>query len=647
MKILNPWALFSLVSLIILLLIYILKPNFQQKMVSSTFVWKLSLKYKKKRLPINRIRNLLLIICQVLILTLLTIVLIKPVKVIATKTENEVILILDSSASMRTTSNGEKRYDRAIDLIKKKANEIFDLNGIVSIVNATNEPNFLFERTTASSRWDVEDTLDTMKKENACTYGTTNLDEATSICQKVIAENPDALIYVYTDRTVSYVTPGLNIVDVKVPGEYNVAILNAYAEMVDNYYSYIVELACYGVDKAVDLKMNVYGAKSSESSEQSVDLEFVEKSVQLSNDSTYKVIFTCDRSDYVEDENTMCSEIAEIFEYDSIYISVNVNDNFPDDNTFNIYGGKKEVINVLYASSARNGFFSTVIDVLASQLKDRYVIYKKEIIEGEVPNSGYDLYIYEETMMPNTAPNDGVVLYVNPLTKNEISGSDFRISGEYTTNRALELIKNSSHPLLNHIDDAKITVTRYLTLSSGLDKYEPLLSGGKDPLVLLQDNENKKSLLILFSVHYSNLPIIKEFPLFMRNIFDYFLPSTIDNNYFEINDSVEIRSRSNEIVVTGNSQEVKINSFPNKLSLDLPGTYTISQTTYFGKNLTEKIYVKIPQSESNILEGLDTIVNPIMGTKEIALTKDIIFWLAVGLCSLVFIEWIIKGKDTI
>ena len=644
MKILNPWALLSLDSLIILLLIYILKPNFQQKMVSSTFVWKLSLKYKKKRLPISRIRNLLLIICQVLILTLLTIVLIKPVKVIATKTENEVILILDSSASMRTTSNGQTRYDRAIDLIKKKANEIFDLNGIVSIVNATNEPDFLFERTTTSSRWDVEETLDTMKKENACTYGTTNLDDATSICQKIVTENPDALIYVYTDRTVSYVTPGLSVIDVKVSGEYNVAILNAYAEMVDNYYSYIVELACYGVDKAVDLNMNVYGAKTSESSEQSVELKYTERAVTLSNDNTYKIIFTCDRSDYIEDENTSCSEIAEIFEYDSIYISVDVDDNFPDDNTFNIYGGKKEVINVLYASSFRNGFFSTIIDVLASQLKDRYVIYKKEVIEGEVPNSGYDLYIYEHGMMPHTAPNDGIVLYVNP--QKDVVGSGFKVLGE-DKNDGWGLIKNSNHPLLNNIGDEKITVTKYLTLSSGLEKYEPLLSSGKDPLVLLQDDENKKSILMLFSLHYSNLPVIKEFPLFMRNIFDYFLPSTIDSNYFEVNDSVEIRSRSNEIVVKGNGQEMKINSFPNSLSLDLPGTYTISQMTYFGKKLSENIYVKIPQSESNILEGLDTIVNPIMGTQEIALTKDIIFWFAVALCSLVFIEWIIKGKDTI
>ena len=38
-----------LIGLLILLLIYILKPNYQKKFISSTLIWKLSLKYKKKK----------------------------------------------------------------------------------------------------------------------------------------------------------------------------------------------------------------------------------------------------------------------------------------------------------------------------------------------------------------------------------------------------------------------------------------------------------------------------------------------------------------------------------------------------------------------------------------------------------------------
>ena len=49
MNLLLPLGLLALLSLVVLLIIYLLKPNYQQKMISSTFVWKLSLKYRKRK----------------------------------------------------------------------------------------------------------------------------------------------------------------------------------------------------------------------------------------------------------------------------------------------------------------------------------------------------------------------------------------------------------------------------------------------------------------------------------------------------------------------------------------------------------------------------------------------------------------------
>ncbi|MBQ9084286.1 MAG: BatA domain-containing protein, partial [Clostridia bacterium] len=66
---LTPLGFLGFIGLIILLIIYLIKPNYQNKYISSTFVWKLSLKYRKKRIPLSKLRNILLIICQVLIIT--------------------------------------------------------------------------------------------------------------------------------------------------------------------------------------------------------------------------------------------------------------------------------------------------------------------------------------------------------------------------------------------------------------------------------------------------------------------------------------------------------------------------------------------------------------------------------------------------
>ena len=75
---LTPLGFLGLIGLIILILIYIIKPNYQQKVISTTFVWRLSLKYRKKRIPVSKLRNILLFICQVLIITLMAMILAQP-----------------------------------------------------------------------------------------------------------------------------------------------------------------------------------------------------------------------------------------------------------------------------------------------------------------------------------------------------------------------------------------------------------------------------------------------------------------------------------------------------------------------------------------------------------------------------------------
>ena len=75
---LTPLGFLGLIGLIILIIIYIIKPNYQQKFISTTFVWKLSLKYRKKKLPMSKLRDILLFICQVLIITSMAMILAQP-----------------------------------------------------------------------------------------------------------------------------------------------------------------------------------------------------------------------------------------------------------------------------------------------------------------------------------------------------------------------------------------------------------------------------------------------------------------------------------------------------------------------------------------------------------------------------------------
>ena len=79
MRLLAPLGLIGLLGVVALIIIYIIKPNYQQKFISSTFVWKLSLKYRKKKLPFSKLRNILLFICQILAITIFAMIFAQPI----------------------------------------------------------------------------------------------------------------------------------------------------------------------------------------------------------------------------------------------------------------------------------------------------------------------------------------------------------------------------------------------------------------------------------------------------------------------------------------------------------------------------------------------------------------------------------------
>ena len=58
MTLLTPLGLLGLIGIVALIIIYIIRPNYQQKFISSTYVWKLSLRYRKKKIPTSKLRNL-------------------------------------------------------------------------------------------------------------------------------------------------------------------------------------------------------------------------------------------------------------------------------------------------------------------------------------------------------------------------------------------------------------------------------------------------------------------------------------------------------------------------------------------------------------------------------------------------------------
>ena len=144
---LYPLGFLGLIGLIVLAVIYLIKPNYQNKFISSTFVWKLSLKYRKKRLPISKLRNIILIICQVLAITACSFLLAQPfIDGDDANAGKEKVIIIDASANMLAEVEGVTRFDRAVDGAEALAKETLDNGGAVSVILASRKASVLVQR---------------------------------------------------------------------------------------------------------------------------------------------------------------------------------------------------------------------------------------------------------------------------------------------------------------------------------------------------------------------------------------------------------------------------------------------------------------------------------------------------------------------
>ncbi len=662
MKFLAPLGLLGLLGIAVLILIYIIKPNFQQKLVSSTYVWKLSEKYRKKKLPISKLRNLLLILCQVLAIAACATILAQPNKVLKVETDNgEVILLLDSSASMLTENVDGTRFVRAVDQIRTEAEKVFDSNGTVTVIVADNEPDYLCQRVPASSKETLFTALDNLLlEENACSFGSSDINGALTLCEPILLENPKSQIKVYTDNRYSYIPDDIEVVNVFDKNEeWNAAILDAYTVMEENYYSFYVDLACYGRDMEVEVVVDIYGVNAVDKNDNNGKSLQFKTTVFCTDDTTMTAVFkragtsSGTDNDYEEllENHTFYwidDQTQWVYNFQSIHVSIDVYDSYSADDSFDIYGGQKEVLKVQYVSTSKSGpFIESALQVLYRQYRDSGVwdFQFIEVKNNDYATSGYDFYIFESNM-PEAMPTDGVVMLMNPSSAP--TGSDFSLGSTVKLGREEYLTQEEPHDILNYVKADSITVFQYSKIKSYGADYKVLMSFDVDPMLLVKNTESEKVVIMPFEFRYSNLAARPELSILMYNIFEYFIPATVEGRSFEVNSEIELRSRVNSLTITDSYGEKQtLTEFPAKLYIDIPGTYILEQSNFADKNkiTTEEIYVRTPKVESNIWLTENNLTSPYRVKSNDIFYKDLYVYVACALVALLFIEWLLQVRE--
>ncbi len=646
-----PLGFLGLLGIAVLVLIYLLKPNYQQKIVSSTYVWKLSLKYKKKRVPINRLRNLLILLCQILIITACAMILAWPIIEAGEEVvHSEEVLIIDASANMYATDrSGETRFERAVEMARERAEEVLlqEGGGYVTILLAGQNASAVVQ---SEGNLDVvNEQLDSLldPDNSPCWYGAADVSGAMSIAQVTVDSNPDAAIYYYTG--ISYVDSGnVHVVNVDGTGEWNAAILEVTTDLRENSYVFTVDVACYGNPDTLIVNCEVFGANYVEG-DGGTDLSMTE-SVQCDGENAEQVVFDTRTWGNAEDGG--------VSSYDYIHIYIEEDDSFNEDNGVYLYGGTREEIDVLYYSPRPNSFIYAMLMTLRETSENWTIIIDQQTgsvasgIDQSAPIEGYDVYIYEH-VVPTQMPTDGVVIFFDITAVP--SGLNITL-GQELTGSWDELSANTaaSHEVMNYVNPAHISVTKYRRLDAP-DFVELMYCAG-DPMVVLKNTPTEKVVIFSLDLNYSSFPLNYDFGILMMNMFNYYLPAASSQasssgiygmqTLFEIGETVRLNTRGSSLMLTGaDGSEAVYESLPLDMTLYTPGTYTLMQTLLNDEILTDNFFVKVAAVQSNIFRTEDELANPVYVEETEMEDIDLLVYFAAALVALLFLEWWLQTRE--
>jgi len=627
-----PLGFLGLAGVIALIVIYIIKPNYQNKYISSTYVWRLSLKYRKKRLPLNKLNNILQFLCQCLILTICGLLLAQPV-IVSEKIgdENEKVIIIDASAGMLLSDAGTTRFERAVNHARMLAEDTFEKGGVVSLIYADDKAEFLVQRQSAEGEDEVYALLDDMLlSDEQASYTSADLKGAVALAEEVLRYNSEAQVYLLT-ATTFVEKHGIFVENVASENDWNAAVLNCTAKINDNnHYEIYVDLGCYGRTELLTVHLQIHGANGkSDKTAPLTKTEFFDPTAEQKT-----VTFTTDDFGGVP-----------LYSFDYLEVYVSVADCFPDDNAYFLYGGEKQQIKVLYASSIPNNYFGGIVRTFRENMKDKWDIEFTELKADEkAPTEGYDFYIFEHRM-PDVMPTDGLVLLVDPNKAPD--GSGLRVGNAQLVNSSSTLAAGSPHDLMNYVESSRVTIAKYTDIISS-DGYQELAYYNGRPMILAKNEPEAKVVVWAFDLNYSNLIAIPDFSFMMYNMFNYYIPTTMSSTAFEIGDTVTLTCRGSELKVSGMGEEIAFEGATGELVVSRPGTYTVTQKPMQGEELIiENFFVRIPNAESNITKQVAEL--PMLDVdKQVEIEyQDMLFYFAIALVALMFAEWFLQSKKSL
>ena len=608
MRFLYPLGLLGLIGIPILIIIYIIKNKHTEQTISSTYLWRLSERFLKRKNPISKIKGLISLILQCLTVFLISFAIAHPVLVLKGQAY-EYCFILDGSGSMQMTQeDGTTRFDAAKEKIKDIISDSKD-GSLYSIYYAGD--------TTMTAVVQTEDKSDARAELErlTCAYTPDSVSDVIEKAQELFNKNPGLKTYLVTDKEYEK-HENIEIINVAA-NEENYSVSDLSFAYVDGKVSVMGKVISYTTDVA--LTVDVYAGETL----------IAEKEVQATKGE--ETVFTAEA-------------LTESVSY--VRAKIRNADANAIDNERAVYNMESEDAYKVLLVSKQPFFLKTAISTLG--YTDIEVMNPSKY-DGQ---NGYGLYIFD-SCNPGSVPSDGAVWFLN-LSSN-LEGAGFTAQGEvelkedgvltYTDSTATTVEK-----LLTHVTKQDITVKKFQRY--GVRNVTTLLSYKGNPLLFVTTTEHgARQVVFAFDVHDSNLPLQLDFIPLMRNLLEYSFPPMTDKVSYVCGEnlSVNVLPGCTSIKVETPSQNLvylNTNAVTSEMLLDEVGVYTVKMTIS-GSEKVFHAYSALPKEESEPL-GMakdEYSLNGQASSKGMDGKYDNLFLVFIGLGIIFLADWAVYCYD--
>ena len=182
MNFLSPIGLLGLIGIPVLILIYIIKSKYQERVIASTYIWELSERFLTKKSPLSKLSGLLSLLLQILTVLFLSFALAHPIISIPNAAKNYV-MILDTSGSMNISTRLDDAKKEMLGIVEDAKND-----STFTIITSGSNSSKLCENLTNKDK--VVQTINSIKPITL----SSNNDEAIALAQEIFNEDSSSLV---------------------------------------------------------------------------------------------------------------------------------------------------------------------------------------------------------------------------------------------------------------------------------------------------------------------------------------------------------------------------------------------------------------------------------------------------------------------